>query len=161
MIVAAPGIARKPLRHTAGLRVTTPFRGMFAVRDKLMISLYAWLDAHEQPHAETFFRLHVVDMNGPMDVELGVIVPEPVAGDDQVRPGTLPAGDYATLTYMSKARSANGTLIDWIRASGRRAAVREDPSGDEFAARYELYLTDPRTERMKTRWHVELSILLT
>ncbi|WP_436761819.1 hypothetical protein [Streptosporangium sp. V21-05] len=37
---------------------------------------------------------------------------------------------------------------------------REDPAGDRFGCRYEAYLTDPRSGRMKTRWRVELAIRL-
>jgi hypothetical protein len=36
----------------------------------------------------------------------------------------------------------------------------DDPAGDRFAGRYEAYLTDPRTERMKTKWQTELAIRL-
>jgi hypothetical protein len=37
---------------------------------------------------------------------------------------------------------------------------RTTADGDRFACRYEAYLTDPRTERMKTRWQIELAIRL-
>jgi hypothetical protein len=36
----------------------------------------------------------------------------------------------------------------------------DSEAGDCFACRYEAYLTDPRTERMKTRWQVSLNIRL-
>ncbi|GAA3015081.1 hypothetical protein GCM10017559_43080 [Streptosporangium longisporum] len=36
----------------------------------------------------------------------------------------------------------------------------ENPAGDRFGCRYEAYLTDPRSERMKTRWRIELAIRL-
>ncbi|HEX5199299.1 MAG TPA: hypothetical protein VFW27_05100 [Actinoplanes sp.] len=36
--------------------------------------------------------------------------------------------------------------------------VVENPAGDRFACRYEAYLTDPRTERMKTKWRAEVAI---
>jgi len=37
---------------------------------------------------------------------------------------------------------------------------RQDPAGDRFGGRYEMYVTDPRSERMKTRWQIELGIRL-
>ncbi|MCY1140916.1 GyrI-like domain-containing protein [Actinoplanes sp. Pm04-4] len=150
----------KPERHTAGIRVVTPFRGMFAVRDQLMDELYTWLDARGLTYGPTFFRLHVVAMEADMDIEVGVVLDKPVDGDTRVIRGILPAGDYAFLKYVNHGRRANGTLIDWIRAQNLPMDVVENPAGDRFACRYEAYLTDPRSERMKTKWQIELAIRL-
>ncbi|GIM92247.1 GyrI-like domain-containing protein [Paractinoplanes toevensis] len=155
-IITAPAVVEKPDRHYAGIRVTTPFRGMFAVRDELMKELYAY----DVGTGRTFFRLHVVDMDGPMDIEVGVVTERPFPAAGRIRPGVLPAGRYATMTYVGHGRRANGTLIDWIRAHELAMDVAEDPAGDRFGCRYEEYLTDPRTERMKTRWQIELGIRL-
>jgi hypothetical protein len=150
-----PSEVIKPALSYAGIRVITPFRGMFAVRDELMKELHA-----AYPTGLTFFRLHVVDMDGPMDIEVGVATEGPIVPAGRIRPGRLPAGRYATMTYTGHGRRANGTLIDWIRAQGRPMDCVENPEGDRFACRYEAYLTDPRTERMKTRWITELAIKL-
>ncbi|MFF5077876.1 GyrI-like domain-containing protein [Actinoplanes sp. NPDC000266] len=160
-ILSGPAITDRPERHTVGIRVTTPFRGMFAVRDELMRELYAWLDAHDAGHSVTFFRLHVIDMNGDMQVEVGVVTPTPVdPASPRITAGVLPAGRYATMTYVGHGRRANGALIDWVHAGPESFDCEEDPAGDRFACRYEAYLTDPRTERMKTRWQIELAIRL-
>ncbi|WP_083751572.1 GyrI-like domain-containing protein [Saccharothrix sp. ALI-22-I] len=160
-IVDGPRIVSKPASHYVGIRVVTPFRGMFAVRDKLMNELYAWLDRRSVPDiGPTFFRLHVIDMDGPMDVEVGVVTQEALEGDDRVRAGVLPAGRYAGLTYVNHARRANRTLLEWVRDNGITFDRWDGAAGDHFACRYEAYLTDPRSERMKTKWRVELNILL-
>jgi hypothetical protein len=159
-ILDGPSVVVKPDRHCAGIRVVTPFRGMFAVRDELMAELYSWLDKRGVDFGDTFFRLHVVDMAGSMDVEVGVVTDEPVAGDGRVRAGVLPAGRYAALTYVNHGRRANRTLLEWVRQQGLAPDCAEDPAGDRFGCRYEAYLTDPRSERMKTRWRTELAIRL-
>lgn len=164
-IIDGPRVVERGERLTAGIRVVTPFRGMFAVRDRLMDELYGRLDEHGIAFGNTFFRLHVIDMNGPMDIEVGVVTDKAVADkavarDDRVRAGVLPAGRYASLTYVNHGRRANGMLVGWIRDNGLHADVDEDPAGDRFGCRYEEYLTDPRTERMKTRWTIELAIRL-
>ncbi|WP_433301091.1 GyrI-like domain-containing protein [Actinoplanes sp. CA-030573] len=155
-IITRPAVVAKPERHFAGIRVVTPFRGMFAVRDRLMQELYdaGVGDGH------TFFRLRVVNMDGPMDIEVGIETPEPIAPVARISPGVLPAGNYATMTYVNHGRRANGTLIDWIRGNGLAMDVVENPAGDRFGCRYEMYLTDPRSERMKTKWQIELAIRL-
>ncbi|WP_051809440.1 GyrI-like domain-containing protein [Actinoplanes subtropicus] len=159
-ILAGPSVVTWPERATAGIRTVTPFRGMLAVRDKLMAELYQRLDDSGIRYGPVFLRLHVVDMDGDMDLEVGAITDQPFAGDDRVRPGALPAGRYAALTYVNHARRANGLLIDWVRAEGLPFDVVTGPAGDAFACRYEAYLTDPRTERRKTRWQIELAIRL-
>ncbi|BCY08826.1 GyrI-like domain-containing protein [Actinoplanes sp. L3-i22] len=159
-IIDGPKTVTKPDRHCIGIRLVTPFRGMFAVRDQLMQQLYSWADDQSIAYGHTFFRLHVVDMDGPMDVEVGVITEKEVQGDGRIRPGVLPAGRYATLTYINHGRRANGTLRDWAQQHGHPLDCTTSPKGDHFGCRYEEYLTDPRSERMKTRWHTELAIRL-
>jgi hypothetical protein len=99
-------------------------------------------------------------MDGPMDIEVGVVTEAPTPGDDRIRAGVLPAGRYAALTYINHALRANRLLQDWVRQQGLVLDRTESPAGDRFGCRYEAYLTDPRSERMKTRWRVELAIRL-
>jgi effector-binding domain-containing protein len=159
-IISGPAVVTHPSRYGLGLRTVTPFRGMFAVRDSLMASLYAWFDERGLAAGTVYFRLHVIDMDGPMDIEVGILTDAPSAGDSRVHPTVLPAGRYATLIYVNHGRRANGMLLDWVAAEGLRPDRADDPAGDRFGCRYEAYLTDPRTERMKTRWQIELAIRL-
>lgn len=160
-IIDGPRVVAMPELPYLGIRVVTPFRGMLAVRDRLLEELYGWLeDQAVTGTGNVFFRLHVIDMEGPMDLEVGMITDRPIDGDDRVRPATLPAGDYASLTYVNHARRANGMLLNWARDQGLTLDRADVPEGDQFACRYEEYLTDPRTERMKTKWQVRLNIRL-
>jgi effector-binding domain-containing protein len=157
-IIEPPRIVERAEMPYLGIRVVTPFRGMLATRDRLLDELYTWIDRNDEVEAVRFFlRLHVVDMSGSMDIEVGVSTAERVAGDDRVRPGVLPAGHYATLTYRDHSIRANRALIEWTRAQGVPFDRSDDPAGDRFACRYEAFVTDPRTEPRKTRWIVELN----
>ena len=69
-------------------------------------------------------------------------------------------GRYATLTYINHGRRANGMLRNWVQEQGLTLDRTESPEGERFGCRYEAYLTDPRSERMKTRWQTELAIRL-
>lgn len=160
-ILEGPRVVEKPDTSYAGIRLVTPFRGMLAVRDRLMADLYGWLDERGLVDVgSTFLRLHVIDMAGAMDIEVGVATTASVDGDDRVRPGTLPAGRYASLTYVNHARRANQLLLNWVRDNSLAADRSSEPAGDRFRCRYEAYLTDPRSEPMKTKWRVELNIRL-
>jgi len=158
-IIRPPRVEQRPEKTYLGIRVVTPFRGMLRVRDELLAELYMWLASHDiEPTGPFFLRLHVIDMEGPMDLEVGVITTTELEGDDRVRPGVLPAGGYATLTYVDHARRANKALIEWARDNGVAFDRWDEPSGDAFACRYEAYITDPRTEPRKTKWEVELNM---
>ncbi len=157
-IIERPRIVHRPEMHYLGVRVITPFRGMLSTRDRLLDELYRWIDRNDVVGGGRFFlRLHVIDMNGPMDIEVGVTTVDRVAGDDRVRPGVLPAGHYATLTYRDHSIRANRALIEWARAQGVEFDRSNDAAGDRFASRYESFVTDPRTEPRKTKWIVELN----
>jgi effector-binding domain-containing protein len=159
-ILAGPSVEHREEVATLGIRTTVPFRGMLATRDQLLAELVEWLDEHGVIVTGHFFlRLHVIDMSGPMDLEVGATGIE-LAGDDRVRPAVLPAGRYATLTYRNHSLRANKALLQWAQEQRHgldRSTVAE---GDRFGCRTETYLTDPRTEPRKTRWDVELAIRL-
>ena len=162
-LIQPPRVVHRPGLDYVGIRLVTPFRGMLSVRDQLLSELDAWLKTNGVENAGPFFlRLHVIDMNGPMDMEVGVMTPGGrEEGDGRVHAAVLPAGDYATLTYRDHAIRANRALLDWIRENGLPLDRSNDPAGDRFTCRYEAYLTDPRIEPRKTKWHVELNMRLT
>jgi hypothetical protein len=145
-----------------GIRVTTPFRGMLAVRDELLAEARSGI---EQAAIDTvgygFLRLHVIDMDGPMDLEAGYFTSGHVKSEHpRLRPGVMPAGRYATLTYQDHARRANRALQDWARDNALTLDRWSAPEGDAFACRYEAFWTDPKVEPRKTKWTVELAMRL-
>lgn len=124
-LLDGPRVAHRPETPTLGIRVVTPFRGMLAVRDRLLAELGAWLaERGIETDGPFFLRLHVVDMTADMDIEVGVLDIED-AGDDRVRPSSAPAGDYALLAYAparcrptvscSHGSTSRGSPSMWIR----------------------------------------------
>ena len=160
-MITEPKIGRRSEQHTVGIRVKTPFRGMFAVVDRLLKELRTWVKTHGIADEGPFFlRYHVIDMEGMMDIELGFIVPKPLPGDERVKPGVLPQGQYATLTYSRYALRGNKALLEWLQENNIKIDRWDDEEGDAFACRYEAYLTDYRVEPRKSAWEVELAIKL-
>lgn len=161
MILEEPRVSAKPEVVYMGIRTQTQFKGMFAVVTKLFREMNKWMDGQGlKPAGPPFLRYHVIDMDGEMDIEVGFPVAQAGPGDDRVKPGKLPAGRYAHLTYQSQAYSANKTLVEWARDSGLKWDRWDDPKGDGFRSRYEAYLTDPKIEPRKTKWDVEVAIKL-
>ncbi|MDR6593682.1 hypothetical protein ACFFSW_07350 [Saccharothrix longispora] len=94
-------------------------------------------------------------MDGLGDVETGVVTHEAIEGDDRVRADVLPAGRYAGLAHVDRARRADRALPERLRDSGITPDRWDEPAGDHFACRYEAHLTDPRSEPRKTTWRVQ------
>ena len=70
--IGTPGIDHRTARHSVGLRIITPFEGMFAQTDKLFKELRQWVNAHDLADQGPYFlRYHMIDMKGLMDVEAG------------------------------------------------------------------------------------------
>lgn len=158
-IVNGPRLEHRWEVPTLGIRETVPFRTMLANRDRLLAELIGWLADHGVDPAGPFFlRLHVVNMSDLMDVEVGVSGATGT-GDERVKAGSLPAGDYAVLAYRAKSLAANRRLHDWVREQGLELDTHPHPRGEAFTSRCEIYLTDPRTEPRKTRWVVELAFM--
>lgn len=160
-MIGQPKIDTRPEQYTLGIRMRTPMRGMSGTARKLFKELNGWAKQHGVvPAGPIFLRMHVIDMAGEMDIEVGIPVAQPLPGDERVRPGVLPAGRYASLIYTGSGIAGNGALINWARANGYAFDRWDDPRGDAFRSRYESYLTDPKVEPRKTRWEVEVAIKL-
>jgi effector-binding domain-containing protein len=157
-IIEPARVEQRPERIYVGIRVVTPFRGMLKVRDELLRELRTWIEASD---AETighgFLRLHVIDMDGPMNLEVGYFTHGSCQGEGRIQPGRMPAGRYATLTYRDHSMRANRALIEWARDNSVEFDRHDEPEGDAFACRYEAYLTDPSEEPRKTKWAIELA----
>ncbi|HLM51361.1 MAG TPA: GyrI-like domain-containing protein [Solirubrobacteraceae bacterium] len=70
-------------------------------------ALFAWLgERGVTPAGPPLIRFLVFDAEcAPCQIELGLRVPDPVAGDDAVQARALPAGRYATLLHVGPYRS--------------------------------------------------------
>ena len=158
-VVEGPRVETRAAVPTIGIREIVPFRTMLAQRDRLLKELVLWLAEHGvEPEGPFFLRLHVVNMSDLMDIEVGVAA-STAESDDRVRPGVLPAGDYAVLSYRRTSLGANGLLQSWARQQGLTFDAKPVASGDAWVCRCEIYLTDPRTQPRKTEWIVELAFL--
>ena len=161
-LVGTPKMDHRPEQPYMGIRVQTPFKGMFTVVDKhLLKEIRAWMKQEGlEPAGPPFLRYHVVQMDGEMDIEAGIPVAKAQPGNGRVCPGVLPGGRYASLVYIGHGYTGNSVLVRWGLENGLVWDRWDDPKGDAFASRFEVYLTDPKLEPLKTRWEVEVAIKL-
>ncbi len=160
-IVREPQIDERKEQPYMGIRVQTPMKGMGIVLTKLFKEINKWAAKNGvEPAGPPFHRFYVIDMEGDMDLEVGIPVATPLPGDERVHPAVLPAGRYASLIYTGSGYTGNKTLVEWARDKGIKWDRWDDPKGDAFRSRYEAYLTDPKIEPRKTKWEVEVAIKL-
>lgn len=159
--IGTPKIDTRPEQVYIGIRTVTPFSGMFKVVTQINKQLHRWLRDHQvTPAGPPFLRYNVIDMNGPMDITFGVPVEAAMTEEGHVTVGKLLAGTYASLIYTGSGLAGNKALIDWVRQNGLIFDRWPSEQGDNFACRYEAFLTDPKVEPRKTRWEVEVAIKL-
>lgn len=126
--------------------------------------VYAWLGARGvAPVGAPFFRYLVIDMMREIEVEAGVPVVSPVAGDEQIVAGVLPAGRYATLMHVGppdELIGANKELQDWSAGQGLVFDMSPGEDGEHWGCRLESYLTDPGQEPDLSKWVTGLAFRL-
>ena len=124
------------------------------------------VEANGWPRAGApFWRYRVIDMEGELEVEVGVPLAEPAVppSDSPVQAGTLPAGRYVTLTHVGhpdELEQVTGRLLAWASSRGLRWDSTEQPDGEHWGCRLEIYLSDPETEPDMTKWRTELAFKL-
>ncbi|MFF1822549.1 GyrI-like domain-containing protein [Kribbella sp. NPDC058245] len=154
-----PEIVELAERPYVALRATVQMDGISAFADR-MHEVIRWLAAREiAPNGAPFFKYDVVDMEAGLVMEIGFPVDDLHAGEDEIVTGVLPAGRYATATYHGHPqglRDATGELLAW----GSTEGVEWDADGDKWAARLEVYLSDPREVPDMADWDTELQFKL-
>jgi effector-binding domain-containing protein len=124
--------------------------------------VFGWLGARGiAPAGPPFFKYNVIDMEGELEIEVGVPVAAAATGDERVRAGVLPAGRYATVMHVGPYEAlmeATARLLRW----GREQGVKWDASDDQryWGARLELYETDPAEDPDPANWVTELRFRL-
>ena len=158
-IIGPVSIVEKPQRSYLGIRFSTPFGGMFAVITKALKELRKWSKENSLSEEGPYFvRYYHCDMQDIMDVEVGLMTNPGHAGQERIKPGSLPKGKYATLVYKGNGLPGNQALMKWAKDNGIKFDPLVPDAVESYVCRYEAYLTDYRIESRKLLWDVELSI---
>jgi effector-binding domain-containing protein len=161
-----PQIVHRAEQPYLAIRTTVSMAKLATDVPPLHAELSGWLGQRAiAPAGPPFWRYAEFQAGDLVEVEVGVPVPsaEPGAGDERVRPGVLPAGRYATSVHTGHPTglgAATAALLDWAERTGVAWEVTEDATSSCWAARLEIYLTDPAEEPDLSRWQTELAIKL-
>ena len=159
--IGKPKIEKRPKLTYMGMRAIAPFKGMSKEIRKLANEVNAWVAEKKIKTAgPPFLRYHVIDMRGSMDISFCVPVKKALPDDGNIKADFVPAGKYASLIYSGGGISGNRALIEWVRAQGLDFDRWDTEQGDNFLGRYETFLTDPKIEPRKSKWKIEVAIML-
>jgi effector-binding domain-containing protein len=126
--------------------------------------VFGWLGARGiAPAGPPFLKYNVIDMARQLEIEAGVPVAAPVDGDGAVFPAVLPAGRYATLIHVGHPAGlydATARLLEWTSQQGLAFDMSEQAGAQHWAARLEIYFTDPSQEPDMDKWETQLAFKL-
>lgn len=136
-------------RHTATIRVTCKLEEIGPVMGELLPEVMLYLKSIDADVVGApFARYHAF---GPdeLDIECGMMVAEPVPDQGRIRASTLPAGPVARSWHVGpyeELHKTYGRVGAWLAEQGRTC-----PGGQ-----WEIYWTDPGTERDPQKWRTEV-----
>jgi effector-binding domain-containing protein len=159
-----PEVVQRADQPYVAIRALVTMQTLGTVLPGLHPEVASWLRARDVATAGApFWKYNVIDMERQLEVEVGFPVAVPVAGDDHVLAGVLPAGRYATVRHIGHPDTlvdATRALLDWAAAQGLTWDVTETDEGDRWGARLEIYETDPAQEPDMNNWETELAFRL-
>jgi effector-binding domain-containing protein len=159
-MLTLPKIADRAAQPYVAIRqkVTIPFGEAIG---PIMGELFGTINAKGiQPSGPVFFKYNIVNMP-ELEIEFGVPVASPIAGDGRLVSGTLPAGRYAELTYWGhydNLMDANAVLIGWAKQRELAWDSTDEADGEHFAARVEIYPNSPDEEPDPEKWETTVAI---
>jgi effector-binding domain-containing protein len=163
-MITEPTLVNRSEQPYVGIRTQVAVQDFPKAIDEAFPAVFAWLEQQGvKPASAPFIRYHVINMPGRLDVEMGVPVTKALSGSGRIQAGVVPAGRYATLTYTGPydgLMEANRVLVEWAKANNVTWDRWDDPNGDAFRARLEIYHTDPQAEPDPQKWQTEVTIKL-
>jgi effector-binding domain-containing protein len=158
-----PVVTQRPAQPYVSIKGSVPMTAINTIADRLP-DVFGWLAARGiAPAGAPFFKYNVIDMAHELEIEVGVPVAEPVAAEEPVLAGVLPAGAYATAVHIGHPKElydATTALLAWAEGQGLRFDVVDTEAGERWGCRLEIYHTDPAEEPDMDKWTTELAFRL-
>ncbi len=163
-MLTEPEIIERTAQPYVAIRARVTMQTIGTVLPELHPAVFGWLAERDVPPAgHPFWKYNVIDMERELEVEVAAPVAAAVGGDDRVLAGVIPAGRYATLRYTGHPDGligATASLLDWAARQNLAFDVTPTEDGDRWAARLEVYETDPAVEPDMGNWTTQLAFRL-
>jgi effector-binding domain-containing protein len=163
-MISGPEVIERQAQPYVAIRAHVTMQTIGTVLPGLHPQVFAWLGQRDvAPAGPPFWKYNVIDMDRELEVEVGVPVPGAMDGDDRVLAGVLPAGRYATLRYTGHPDGLVGptaSLLEWAGEHDLTWDLSPTEDGERWAARLEIYETDPAAEPDMSKWTTQLAFRL-
>lgn len=157
-------VIERPAQPYVAIKAQVTMQTLGTVLPELHPRVFVWLGERRIPPAGApFWKYNVVDMGRGLEVEVGVPVAAVVDGDGQVLADVLAPGRYAALRYTGHPDGLLGAtayLLKWAEEQNLTWDVRQTPDGERWAARLEIYETDPAAQPDMSKWTTQLAFRL-
>jgi effector-binding domain-containing protein len=133
----------------ATIRVTTTPKQIAATLTEVFGEVRQYVDSTGVAvSGPPFARYHVYERDR-VDMEAGMPVAQPVAGEGRVQSSELPGGPAATVSHVGpydKLFHAWSAIQAWVKENGR----------EEASPGWEAYVTDPGEEPDSSQWRTQV-----
>lgn len=159
----SPSLEHRPPQPFIALAAEVTHENLSQVVGGLFSELSAWIATHRvEPAGPPFVRYVFVDDDGGAPTRLQVAFPvaAETEGDERVTAGVLPGGRFAISLHTgpwSGLHNATAEMLEWGRT--RDIAWAVSPDGKTWAARLEIYHTDPTAEPDPEKYRTTLAFL--
>lgn len=163
-MLTTPKLLDLPAKHFAVVRIQAaiPFGELVQPAHQ---EVNTWLKSKGlAPSGAPIIRYLTTDMSTKLDMEIGWQVAQPVDGDGRIIGITLPAGQYAAISYFGPYEgdglyNANRELVEWIAKNNVPCSKKVIDGVEWWDARYESYETDPGDEPDPQKWQTDVLFL--
>lgn len=132
----------------------------------LIPEIIEWLGKKKLKAAGTpLYRYWYSSGNGDeaFTLEVGVLVDRMAVGDERIVVSTIPGGSYLKAVHCGHPDNlpeSHEALVQWARAEGLEFDKRWEEECEIWNGRFEVFLTDPKTEPDPEKWEIEILLLL-
>jgi hypothetical protein len=154
-----PTIVQRVEQPYVGRRESVTMTEFARVADHLP-GMIGWLAGRGVvPAGAPFFRYRVIDMSADLVVEAGIPTAERLDVAEPLFVDNLPGGRYATVTHVGhpdELMAVTAKLLDWAQDQGLTWDMEPTPTGEVWAARLELLMSNPAEEPDPHMWETVL-----
>ena len=160
--ITTPRLEERPEQPYVYIRCHVGMGEIEPKATSLVPQVFQWLAQHDvEPEGPVLFRYNVVDMESEMEIDVGVILKKPVAGDARVKAGKVPPGTYVTLRHTGhpdELMEATRLLLEWgDKNKVKWLKQQHGKTGEAWDARFEFYVDGPDTQPDMSKWRSDLA----